>query len=83
MGDEDDGIALLMQFVKEAHDLHTGLRVERTCRLIGKQYTRIGHQGTCNGYTLALTTREFAGLMEHTVGKLHTLKGTYGTLTTL
>jgi len=54
----DDGASVfLVQLVQEFHHFGTHLGVEVTGRFVGKDDVRIAHDGTGDGYTLALTTR--------------------------
>ena len=54
VGDEHNGIPLLMQFLKELQNLPAGLGVEVSGRLVGKDQLRPGHQGPRNGHALLL-----------------------------
>ena len=69
MGNQDDGIALCMEFMENIDDLLTGLGIQRTGRLIGKDQLRIGYNGTGNGHALLLTAGEFRRQMLGPVGK--------------
>ena len=51
-----------------------GLRVERTRRLVAKQYARIGRKRTRNGYSLLLTARELCRIGKRLVRQLYKLK---------
>src|SRR5690349_24602229 len=55
VGDQDDGVARLVQLVEESQDLATGGRVEVTRRLGGEADRRLGAEGTGDGRALPLT----------------------------
>ena len=55
MRHHDDGESLLIQFLQQFHHLHSGLAVEGTCWLIGKDDLWVGDECSCNGDTLFLT----------------------------
>jgi hypothetical protein len=53
---EYDGVAGVVEPREEAHDLHTGLRIEVAGRLVGQQDGWIVHEGARDGDPLSLTT---------------------------
>ena len=58
VGDEDDGVAGLVETREHAHDFDAGLRVEVAGRLVGEQDRRVVHQRARDGDALALTARQ-------------------------
>jgi hypothetical protein len=52
----DDGVPLIMKFLKQVHDIVRGFCIEVTGWFIGKNDRRIVYQRTGNGDTLTLTS---------------------------
>ena len=63
MGNDDNGLALIIKLLEKIHNLHTGLGIQSPRWFVTKDEAGIGYQGSCNGYPLLLTT-----------GQLHRLK---------
>ena len=83
VGHHNDGSPCLTQGIEKRHYLTTRFGIEVTSGLVGKyQPGRIEH-GTCNGYTLLLTSGELVGLAFYAVGKLHLPKHLFDTCITL
>jgi hypothetical protein len=60
MGDDQDSRgASSGQIAQQMSDFCTTLSIKRSCRLIGKNQTRIADECPCYRHTLALTPREF------------------------
>src|SRR4051794_24974109 len=55
MRDQDDGLAAVVQRLKDAHDLLGRARVEVAGRLVGEKHGRIGHERARDGHALLLT----------------------------
>ena len=55
VGDDDDGVAGLVQPGEQRHDLDAGLRVEVAGRFVGEQNRRVVDQGPGDRNPLALT----------------------------
>ncbi len=71
MRHQDDGVALGVKFVEKLHDVHAGLRVEVSGRLVRQDDRRGVDQGERNRHALPLTSGQFIRLVVHAVGKLH------------
>ena len=71
VGDDDDGVALGVEFVEERHDLVAGLGVEVSGGFIGEDDGRPVHEGSGDSHTLALTSRELVGLVHHAGAEVH------------
>ena len=65
VGDEDDGIAFGMKAIEQGHDFVTGLRVQVSGGLVGKNYGWTIHKCTRNRDSLPLTTGELIRLVAH------------------
>jgi len=59
VGDDDDGVALLVKLLEERHDLLAGAGVEIAGRLVGEDDGGIVDEGTRDGDALALAAGEF------------------------
>src|ERR1039458_525815 len=62
VGDENNGIALLMQAIQERHNFQAGLGVKVTCGLVGEKDRRIVHQRAGDSHPLPLASGELVGL---------------------
>ena len=83
MGDEDDGVPLLVELLEEHEHLERCTGVEVTRCLVGQQHGRIVDQRAGDGYTLHLTTRHLVGLMFQAVAETHGLQRPDSLLATL
>src|ERR1035438_1234193 len=63
VGDQDNGVAVGVQSVKEGHDLQAGLGVQVAGGLVGEDDGGAVDQGTCDGDALPLAAGEFIGLV--------------------
>ena len=63
MRDHDDGSAISVQFFEQAEDAITGLAIECTGRLVGKDEIRLIDNGSGYGDPLLLASRQLAGPM--------------------
>ena len=75
VGDQDDGVALLVQPLEEAHDLVAGRGVEVAGRLVGQQDRGVHHQRARDRHALALAAGELVRLVGHAVGEVDHLEG--------
>ena len=80
VGDEDDGVALRMEFVEEAHDLVAGLRIEVSGRLVGEEDGRLVDEGAGNRDALALSARELVGFVVHAFFEANEAEALFGAL---
>ncbi|MBA7568093.1 hypothetical protein ES708_09814 [subsurface metagenome] len=80
MSDQDNGIALPVEFIQQAHDLLPGNRVQVAGRFIGQNNGRVVHHGPGNGHPLALAAAQFAGPMGGPVRQAHPLQDFLGLL---
>ena len=67
MCNEDYGIAFTVKLIEKTHYLNTSFRIECSCRFIGQQNSRIRNKCTRYRDTLSLASREFTGLMKHSI----------------
>src|SRR5689334_22858647 len=74
VGDEDDGVAPSVEFIKEGHDLVAGLGVEVAGGLVGEDDGGVVDKGTGDGHALALTAGELIGLVEHAGAETNALE---------
>jgi hypothetical protein len=65
VGDEDDGVALGVEFVEEGHDLVAGLGVEVAGGLVGEDDGGLVDQGAGDGDALALAAGELVWFVHH------------------
>ena len=65
VGDEDDGVALGLELVKEGHDLDAGFGVQVAGGLVGQDDGGTVDQGAGDRYALALSAGELVGLVIH------------------
>ena len=71
----DDGASVfLVQLVEEFHHFGPHLRVEVTGRFVGQDDVGIAHDGTGDGYTLALTAGELCRHVLHAVAEAHSFE---------
>ncbi len=83
VGDEHDGVALLVEAFEERHDFVAGGGVEVAGRFVGQQNRWIVDQGASYGNTLALTAGELVGLVVHALFEIHLAHGELGALQAL
>ena len=65
VGDDDDGVAFGLEFIKEGHDLDAGLGVEVAGGLVGQDDGWLIDQRAGNGDALALAAGELVRLVVH------------------
>ena len=65
VGYEDDGVALGVELVEQAHNLYRSFGVEVSGGLVGEDDAGLVDEGAGNGDTLALPARELVGLVVH------------------
>src|SRR3974390_1676697 len=70
---QDDGVALLMQAIKQRHDLDAGLRVQVSRGLVGQDDRWAIDQRASDRDSLTLTAGELVGLVVH--ARLHAHRG--------
>ena len=63
VGDENDGVALLIETLEKRHDFFAGFGIEVPGRLVGQDDRRIVDQRAGNCDPLALAAGEFVRLM--------------------
>src|SRR5579863_202874 len=80
MGDEDDGVAVLVQPPEERHDFLAGLRIEIAGGLVGEEDRRIVDERASDGHALALSAGKFVGFVHHAAGQVHLREGRFRTL---
>lgn len=61
MGNHDDGCAILVKLCQQAHDLHSVLGIEVTCRLIGENQFGVEDNSTGYSHALLLSAGELVG----------------------
>ena len=61
LGDDDDGNAPAIEFLEDAQQFEAGAAVEITGGLIGQEQFRFPHQGTGDGRSLLLSSRQLIG----------------------
>ena len=75
VSDQDDGLPLFApQSSQNLQDLLSGGRIEIPCWLIGENDFRIIDQGTSDGHSLHLPTRELMGTMVPSLIEPHFFK---------
>ena len=67
--------SLLMQLFKKLQHFLAGFRIQITRWLVGQNDGRLVHQGSSDGNSLLLATRQFVGPMPDPVAEPHFLKG--------
>ncbi len=65
VGDENDGVAFLVQVGEERHDFVAGGGIEISGGLIGEQDRRMIHERARNGHALPLAAGKLVGLVHH------------------
>src|ERR1019366_6331351 len=55
VGDQDDGVALIVQTIEQRHNFHAGLRVQVAGGLVRQNDGRTVDQGASNGHALPLS----------------------------
>ena len=65
VGDENDGVALSVEVVKQTHDFVAGAGVEVAGGLVGEDDAGMIDEGARNGDALALSAGEFVGFVHH------------------
>src|ERR1019366_6452827 len=65
VGNEDDGVALIVQTIEQRHNFHAGLRVQVAGGLVRQNDGRTVDQGASNGHALPLSAGQFVGLVVH------------------
>ena len=74
VGDQHDGVPLLMQLMKQLNNLHSGFGIQISCRFICKEQTRSGCNCTGNCHALLLTARKLIGEMRSSCKELDALQ---------
>lgn len=74
VGDEDDGVALLMQLLQHPQHFAAGVRVQRAGGLVGQDDRRVAHQRPRDGNALLLAAGELIGLVPDLVAQAHLLQ---------
>src|SRR6185369_853943 len=67
---DDDRIAFGVETFEKIHDLHAGVRVERSGRFVSKQNRRMIHERAGNRDALSLAARKLVGLVRHTLAEV-------------
>src|SRR5436305_10909358 len=75
VGDQDHGVARLVELVEELHDLLGRGGVEVAGGLVGEQDGGIVDQGSGDGHTLALAAGQLVWLVGHAGAEAHLLLG--------
>ena len=84
VGNHHDGHALLLvQSFQQFHHLYRSLRVESARRLVGQDNLRTRNQRPGNGHPLALSAREFVGVVLGPVFQSQPLQVFHGLLAAL
>ena len=63
MGDHQYRNSFIIQFLKKFHNLCSGLRIQRTGRLVGQQQTGLGDKGAGHGGPLLLPAGDLVGVL--------------------
>ena len=79
MRDHDDEL-LLRDFADEVHNLHRSRRIQRSCRLVGKQNFRLVDERARNRDALALPARKLIRLFVVLPGEPHAVQSALGAL---
>lgn len=74
VGDEDDGVALLMQLLQHPQHFAAGVRIQRAGGLVGQDDRRVAHQRPRDGNALLLAAGELIGLVPDLVAQAHLLQ---------
>ena len=83
VGDEHDGVALLVEAFEQRHDFVTGGGIEVAGGLVGQQDRRVVDQGASDRHALALTAGELVGLVVHALFEIDLAHGEFGALEAL
>src|SRR3569833_3888415 len=81
--DEDDGVALGLKLIEQAHDLDAGFGVKIAGWLVRKDDGRAVDEGASNGDTLALTTGELVRFVVHARFKADVGESLFGSFNAL
>ena len=76
VGDQDDGVSVLVQMRKQGHDFRAGLRIEIPRRLIGEHNRGRIHQRARDGDALPLTAGKFVRFVVGSIAETHDLERT-------
>ena len=79
VGHEDDGVALVIEFLEEDEHLERGAGVEITRSLVGQDDGGVVDEGARNGHALHLTAGHLVGLVVETFAEADSPEGAYGT----
>src|SRR5690606_10547111 len=80
VGDHDDGDALVVEFLKNAHDLDGGFAVEVAGGFVGEEDVRLVDEGAGDGDALLLSAGKLAGKMIGALGEADDVEGVEGAL---
>ncbi len=75
VGDEDDGVAGLVELVEEGHDLFRCLRIEVAGGFVGEKNRRPVDQRPGHRHPLSLAAGQFVGLVFDAVGQSNPFEG--------
>src|SRR5687768_11617088 len=78
VGDDDDGLALIVQLVEEAEDVLGRAAVEGARRLVGQEDGGVVHHGPGDGDALSLPAGELVGAVVHAIAEVDDLQGLPG-----
>ena len=78
MGDEDDGVALLVQLLQHPQHFPAGMGVQRTGGLVGQDQGRVADQRPRDGNALLLAARKLVGLAFQFIAQAHLLQHRLG-----
>jgi hypothetical protein len=67
MRDKNDRVSVCMKSAEKLHDFHSGLGIQISCGLVGKNDGRIVHQRTGKRDALTLAAREFSWLVARAI----------------
>src|SRR5215469_2388998 len=71
VGDENDGVAALVQSSEKAHDLITGGGIEISSRLVGEQDRGMIHKSARDGHALTLAAGKLVRFVHHALGEIN------------
>ena len=83
MGNEDDGVSLTVELLKQHKHLERGSCVQVTRCFVSQQHGRVVDQRPGYGYALHLSARHLVRLMFQAVAKPYGLQGLDGPLAAL
>jgi hypothetical protein len=69
MGDDYDGVAMLVQFVEHRHHVSTGAGIQIAGRFVCQQNGWFTDQGASDGHTLSLAARELVWQMMQAIAQ--------------